>query len=115
LLDDPDDEVARTAWRTAVALVPPEDRGALAAALAKRLGRGDGELRRSLSRALVALGEDSARPVVTAEGRSGTTEARAHAVATLRLLDDPDGDREPELASARRAAAIGRGPIPGTA
>jgi len=115
LLDDPDDEVARTAWRTAVTLVPPGEEAALAAALGARLGRGDAEVRRSLSRALLALGEEAARPVVDSARRSPSDVVRDHAEATARLLDEPDGDRGPELAAARRAAAIGRGPIPGTA
>lgn len=77
LLHDPDDEVARTAWRTAVGLVPAGGRAALAAELLQELGRGDRDVRLSLSRALVELGE-VVRPALD------------HAALTLRVLDDPE-------------------------
>lgn len=57
LLTDADDEVARSAWRTAVVLVPEGEESALAVVLATQLGRGERETQLSLSRALVALGE----------------------------------------------------------
>src|SRR5699024_5674366 len=56
LLRDRDEEVARSAWRAAVALVPDEQERELARELAALLGRGDRETQLSLSRALVALG-----------------------------------------------------------
>src|SRR4051812_35403299 len=59
LLSDPDDEVARSAWRTAVVLVPEGEEPELAAVLATQLGRGDRETRLSLSRALIALAPDA--------------------------------------------------------
>src|SRR5699024_1075651 len=40
LLRDADDEVARAAWRAAVAVVPPGEEEALARVLASQLGRG---------------------------------------------------------------------------
>ena len=52
LVHDQDDEVARSAWRAAVALVPSGDEGALAAELATELGRGELQMQLSLSRAL---------------------------------------------------------------
>ncbi len=61
LLCDADDEVARTAWRTAVLLVPEGEEPALATVLATQLGRGGRETQLSLSRALVALGEAASR------------------------------------------------------
>ncbi|NBH04716.1 HEAT repeat domain-containing protein, partial [Amycolatopsis sp. SID8362] len=51
LLHDTDEEVARSAWRAAVVLVPEGERGALAVDLAAQLGRGDRAVRLSLSRA----------------------------------------------------------------
>lgn len=57
LLSDPDDEVARSAWRAAVVLVPESERLALASMLATQLGRGSREMQLSLSRALVSLGD----------------------------------------------------------
>ncbi len=113
LLHDPDDEVARSAWRAAVALVPPGGEAALATELARDLGRGDDELQRSLSRALIALGEASGTALATAAA-SGSAAVRAHAAATARLLEDPDIDFGPALAEAERRAILGRGPIPGT-
>lgn len=113
LLHDVDDEVARSAWRAAVALVPRGSEGALAAELVRDLGRGDGEMQRSLSRALVALG-DSASPALTEAAASGSIDARAHAAATRRLIEDPDSDFAPALEEAKRLAILGQGPIPGT-
>lgn len=77
-----DDEVARTAWRTAAGLAPAADRPGLATRLVSVLGRGDREMRLSLSRAFLQLGE-SARHAL--EKRGGI-----HARATLLMLDDPD-------------------------
>ncbi|ADG79055.1 HEAT repeat domain-containing protein OS=Tsukamurella paurometabola (strain ATCC 8368 / DSM/ CCUG 35730 / CIP 100753 / JCM 10117 / KCTC 9821 / NBRC 16120/ NCIMB 702349 / NCTC 13040) OX=521096 GN=Tpau_2450 PE=4 SV=1 [Tsukamurella paurometabola] len=106
LLADDDDEVARSAWRAAVILVPDAERAATATVLAAQLGRGEPDTRRSLSRALVALG---AAGVAAAEaaGRSADPEVRAHAAATMRLSEDPDADITSAMHSARRAAALG--------
>ena len=57
LLHDADDEVARSAWRAAVVLVPDGEQKRLATELASQLGRGDRNVKLSLSRALVALGD----------------------------------------------------------
>ncbi|WP_305783307.1 HEAT repeat domain-containing protein [Symbioplanes lichenis] len=81
LLRDPDDEVARTAWRTAVVLVPGDEGAALAAELLTQLGRGDRDVRRSLSQALVALGDVSETPL---------RRVAEHARTTLAMLEDPD-------------------------
>ena len=51
LLSDPDDEVARSAWRAAVVLVPQAQRLPLATMLSTQLGRGSREMQLSLSRA----------------------------------------------------------------
>lgn len=89
LLHDADDEVARSAWRAAVVLVPAGHEERLAADLATQLGRGDPELRRSLSRALVELG-GVVEPVLRAARGSADGAVRAHARATERLLRDQD-------------------------
>lgn len=86
-LHDPDDEVARAAWRTAAGLVPEEQRSRLAEELASELGRGGLEVMRSLSRAFVELGE-TATPALEAAA-TGEGIAARHAGATLRLLGDP--------------------------
>uniref|UniRef100_UPI003D93F369 HEAT repeat domain-containing protein n=1 Tax=Gordonia sp. B7-2 TaxID=3420932 RepID=UPI003D93F369 len=100
LMDDDNDEVARSAWRAAVTLVPSGSEAALARTLTAQLGRGDIDVQRSLSRALVALG-DAAVPALES--------VRAHAIATERLMLDPDTDFALEVESAKRVAALGDG------
>lgn len=106
LLRDPDDEVARSAWRAAVVLAPEEEKGALAAELATQLGRGDREVQLSLSRAFVALGEP-AEPVLDAAAVAHNPAVRAHANATQRLLRDPDAGFDLAVDAARRVVALG--------
>ncbi|WP_296394363.1 HEAT repeat domain-containing protein [Williamsia sp.] len=106
LLQHPDDEVARSAWRAGVVLVPPGSAGELARVLATQLGRGDRDLRLSLSRALVGLGE-AARDVVTMVADRGDDTSAEHAIATLRLLDDPDESFDAATFDARRIIALG--------
>ncbi|MET8024026.1 HEAT repeat domain-containing protein [Streptomyces avermitilis] len=106
LLSDADDEVARSAWRAAVVLVPEGGESALAAVLATQLGRGERETQLSLSRALVALGE-----VMVPALRGATTapdpRVRAHALATQRLLREPDAGFEFAIEEAKRVVALG--------
>ncbi|TYQ11192.1 UNVERIFIED_ORG: hypothetical protein L601_001900000560 [Gordonia westfalica J30] len=101
LLHDADPEVARTAWRAAVALVPPGEETALAGELARELGRGPIDVQRSLSRALAALGEAAVDALATAR-RHRDPPVRAHAEATARIIDDPDSDFAYELEQATR-------------
>ncbi|MET8846885.1 HEAT repeat domain-containing protein [Amycolatopsis sp. NPDC004625] len=106
VLHDPDDEVARSAWRAAVVLAPPDARDGLAADLAQQLGRGDRTVQLSLSRALVALGEvaeDALRPGLASPDEG----VRAHALATQRLLEDPDAGFDLAVDEARRIVALG--------
>lgn len=103
LLHDADDDVARAAWRAAVALVPPGQEAALAHALAAQLGRGDLDTRSSLSRALAALG-DAGRAAVADAGPD--PEAQAHAAATLQLIDDPEASVGALIHEARRVLAL---------
>lgn len=113
LLHDSDQEVARSAWRAAVVLVPAGGEAALATELARELGRGDLDLQRSLSRALLALG-DASEAALSAASAEGTDAVRAHAEATKRLLLDPDSSFASAIEDAKRAAILGRGPIPGS-
>lgn len=106
LLHDPDDDVARSAWRAAIVLVPDDGRVALAAELAKELGRGGHELRLSLSRALVALG-DASIPATRAALASDDPEVRTHARATELLRSDPDREFSWAIDEARRIAIVG--------
>lgn len=84
LLTDVDDEVARAAWRTAVGLVPEGGEIGLAEVLSTQFGRGGQQVRRSLSRAFVELGE-VVLPVVRRAMTSRDPEVRAHAAATERV------------------------------
>ncbi|MEU2665151.1 HEAT repeat domain-containing protein [Micromonospora sp. NPDC007220] len=106
LLTDADDEVARSAWRAAVVLVPEGEEPALAAVLATQFGRGGRATRLSLSRALIALGE-----VVTPILRAAMTDpdpcVRQHASATERLSRDPDAGLEFAVDEATRIVALG--------
>ncbi|WP_111765819.1 HEAT repeat domain-containing protein [Nakamurella deserti] len=89
LLLHPDDTVARTAWRTAAGLVPPDRRSALAELLVTQLGRGGRDVQLSLCRALAMLG-DTALPAVRRARVDPRPEIRAHAIATERLILDPE-------------------------
>ncbi|MEV7733864.1 HEAT repeat domain-containing protein [Streptomyces sp. NPDC088921] len=106
LLSDGDEEVARSAWRTAVVLVPEGEESGLATVLATQLGRGERETQLSLSRALVALGE-VVLPVLRAATTAPDRRVRTHALATERLLRDPDAGFEFAVEEAKRVVALG--------
>ncbi|HET6857559.1 MAG TPA: HEAT repeat domain-containing protein [Streptomyces sp.] len=107
LLTDADDEVARSAWRAAVVLMPEGAEPELASMLSTQLGRGDRETQLSLSRALIALGR-----VIVSALHAATTDPDprvcAHAIATERLLHDPDAGFEFAIEEAKRVVALGR-------
>ncbi|MFE1030069.1 HEAT repeat domain-containing protein [Streptomyces sp. NPDC058818] len=104
LLSDADDEVARSAWRAAVVLVPEGEEHGLATVLATQLGRGERETQLSLSRALIALGEVIMPPL-----RAAMTDldplVRRHAIATERLLRNPDAGFEFAIEEAKRTVS----------
>jgi HEAT repeat protein len=102
LLRDSDDEVARSAWRAAVILVPDEQKSELAVELAAQLGRGDREVQLSLSRALLALGSELVEPILLRAMDSEAPGVRAHAAATNRLLRDPNAAFELSVHEAKR-------------
>ncbi|MDX3231022.1 HEAT repeat domain-containing protein [Streptomyces sp. ME19-01-6] len=106
LLSDADDEVARSAWRAAVVLVPEGEECELAGVLSTQLGRGERETQLSLSRALIALGE-----VILPTLRTAMTDldarVRQHAIATERLLRNPDAGFEFAIEEAKRIVALG--------
>ncbi|WP_454696812.1 HEAT repeat domain-containing protein [Achromobacter aegrifaciens] len=102
-LHDPDPEVARTAWRTAAGLAPATQRDGLARELIRELGRGDTDLKRSLSRALAMLG-DPTITVLQSAAEHPRPEVRIHARATLRLIADPEGPFALDPADARPSA-----------
>ena len=106
LLSDADDEVARSAWRAAVVLVPDGEQRALAVLLARQLGRGGRETRLSLSRALIALGEVML-PILGAAATDGDPGVRTHAMATERLWRDPEAGFEFAVEESKRIVALG--------
>jgi len=108
LLRDSDDEVARSAWRAAVVLVPDGQQADLAEELATQLGRGDREMQLSLGRALVALGEAAIETVLKKAMTSDDPVIRAHANATERLLRDPDAGFELAVDQAKRTFVLGK-------
>ncbi|MFD9286739.1 HEAT repeat domain-containing protein [Streptomyces sp. NPDC060030] len=108
VLSDADDEVARSAWRAAVLLVPEGQEGELAAVLATQLGRGERETQMSLSRALIALGEMIV-PLLRVAAEDPGPRVRAHAIATEKLFHDPDSGFEFAIEEAKRTVAIGSG------
>ncbi|PJN36226.1 hypothetical protein CG747_34420 [Streptomyces sp. CB02959] len=112
LLSDADNEVARSAWRAAVALVPEGQESPLATALATQLGRGERETQLSLSQALVALGEVIV-PVLHAATTADDPGVRAHALATQRLLRDANAGFELAIEEAKRIVALARAPQDG--
>ncbi|MFE2585035.1 HEAT repeat domain-containing protein [Streptomyces sp. NPDC059378] len=106
LMSDADDEVARSAWRAAVALVPGGGEAELAGVLATQLGRGGRETQLSLSRALIALGE-TMLPALRAAYTDPDPRVRRHARATERLWHDPDAGFEFAIEEAKRVAVLG--------
>lgn len=105
LLRDPDEHVARTAWRTASGLIDadrdPTGAGLLLRELASQLGRGSADMRHSLTRAFVAVGR-LAQPVVERSRRAADGRVRIHALATLAMLRDPALRFEDAVDDARR-------------
>ncbi len=100
MLDDPDDGIARTAWRTAVALVPEDEKASLAEELVRQLGRGDRGVQRSLSRELINLG-DMIEPILERAAQSLDPRVAAHARATELLRQDPESGFEAAISEAR--------------
>lgn len=106
LIAHADTEVARSAWRAAVALVPGDEREKLASSLVTQLGRGDVETQKSLSRAIVSLGEDL---VSVLDGRLQAEKetVQTHAMATRDMFTDPDAGFAHALSEAKRVVALG--------
>ncbi|MFE7114404.1 HEAT repeat domain-containing protein [Streptomyces sp. NPDC057654] len=106
LLTDADDEVARSAWRAAVVLVPEGEEAELAGVLATQFGRGERETRLSLSRALIGLGKVMA-PVLRAATANPDPRVRQHAIATERLSRDPGAEFDFAIEEAKRIVVLG--------
>ncbi|MFG2607145.1 HEAT repeat domain-containing protein [Streptomyces sp. NPDC048514] len=114
MLCDADDEVARTAWRVAVVLVPEEEKEDLAGELVLQLGRGDRDVQLSLSRALVDLGDVTERALARAAADPDPAVA-THAGATELLRQDPETGFDAAVEEAKRVVALGRERAAGTA
>jgi len=110
LLRDEDDEVARTAWRTAAGLVPQGCEAGLAETLSTQFDRGDRGVRLSLSRALIALGP-AASPVIERAKADRDEGVRTHAIATEHLMRDPDQGFDAAIAEAERVVALLGAPL----
>lgn len=106
LLADADEEVARSAWRAAVVLVPEGERAELAGVLVSQLGRGGREIQLSLSRALIALGEVTV-PLLRRAAVDSVPRVRRHAIATEHLMRDPDAGFAYAVEEAKRVVALG--------
>jgi len=112
LLRDADDEVARSAWRAAVVLVPEAQKKDLAEELAAQLGRGGRQVQLSLSRALITLGAEVIEPHLRKAMTSEHENVNAHASATERLLRNPDAAFGSALDEAKRTFALRNAPRP---
>ena len=110
LLRDTDDEVARTAWRTAAGVVPADREADLAERLSTQFNRGGPQVQLSLSRAFAALGA-AATAVVERATTDRDPGVRAHAIATERIMRDPDEDFRAAIAEARRTVALLGAPL----
>jgi HEAT repeat protein len=106
LLRDADDEVARTAWRVAAALVPEDEKRDLVDELVMQLGRGAADLQLSLSRALIDLGH-VIEPALEKAAANPDPAVAAHARATALLLQDPGTGFDAAIDEAKRVAALG--------
>jgi hypothetical protein len=109
VLRDPDEDVARTAWRVAVALAPEDEqrRRHLVDDLITQFGRGGHDVQLSLSRALVALG-DVVEPALQRAAAAPDPAVAAHARSTALLLQDPEVGFAAALHEAERVVALGR-------
>ena len=104
-LQDENDEVARAAWRTAAGLVPAGGEAGLADVLSTQFDRGDREMQLSLSRAFVTLGAPASSVVERAKA-DRDAGVRAHAIATERLMQNPDEGFDAAIAEAHRVVAL---------
>ncbi|MFB7569600.1 HEAT repeat domain-containing protein [Streptomyces sp. NPDC093064] len=106
MLRDADDEVARTAWRVAVVLVPEDEKKDLIDELVMQLGRGDRNVQLSLSRALVDLGNVT-KPALEKAAASPDPAVAAHASATELLRQNPETGFDAAIDEAKRVVILG--------
>ncbi|MER6910065.1 HEAT repeat domain-containing protein [Streptomyces sp. NPDC000594] len=106
MLRDADDEVARTAWRVAVVLVPEAEEKDLVEELVLQLGRGNRGVQLSLSRAIVDLGE-VAKAALEKASDHPDPDVAAHARATEMLRRNPETGFDAAIEDAKRAVRLG--------
>lgn len=94
LLEDPDDEVARAAWRAAAGVVPEAGAVGLARRLTDQLGRGDRDVRLSLSRAFVELGQAAETALREVIADIDAAETRGATDKSVSEDAGPNGDVE---------------------
>ncbi|MEV5237956.1 HEAT repeat domain-containing protein [Streptomyces cinnamoneus] len=106
MLRDANDEVARTAWRVAVVLVPEDEEMDLVDELVLQLGRGNRSLQLSLSRAFVDLGEVT-KPALEKAAKHPDPHMAAHARATELLRQNPETGFDAAIEEAKRTVGLG--------
>ena len=111
MLRDADDEVARTAWRVAVVLVPEDEEKDLADELVLQLGRGSRSVQLSLSRAFVDLG-DVIKPALEKAAEDPDPAVAAHARATELLRQNPETGFDAAIEEAKRMVGSARSELP---
>jgi len=88
--------------------VPLGQEKTLAEELSAQLGRGNPDVQLSLSRALVALGEEAIMPILRTAIASEDPNVRAHGSFTERLLRDPQAGSQPAVKEAKRRFVLGK-------
>lgn len=106
VLNDADDSVARTAWRVATVLVPEAEEAELATMLIAHLGRGERDVRLSLSRALMELSDAAVLALLENAAEKGEEPRRVHAHATLIMRESPDVGFDAALFDAELAVLL---------
>tara|TARA_R110002020_G_scaffold475905_2_gene714042 strand:- start:9291 stop:9863 length:573 start_codon:yes stop_codon:yes gene_type:complete len=106
VLNDADDSVARTAWRVATVLVPEAEEAELATMLVAHLGRGERDVRLSLSRALMELSDAAVLALLENAAEKGDEPRRVHAHATLIMRESPDVGFDAALFDAELAVLL---------
>ncbi len=104
-LTDPNDAIAKTAWRAAVILVPDEDVSELIEVLCTQLGRGDSRTQLSLSKALLSLGE----PALEALKKITSSEnevVRTHVENIMRIHKDHVAEYVKSIEAAKRNESL---------
>lgn len=104
-LTDPNDAIAKTAWRAAVILVPDWQVSELVEVLCTQLGRGDARTQLSLSKALLNL-EEPALEALKQFLTDDKINVREHAEKTFRLHNDHVAEYVKSIEAAKRNESL---------